>query len=199
MTPSALRIYRARREGREATNRGREEADPSFYPYCIPRSFPRIFGFDPLIEIVQTSNVVYMLFEADHQVRRIFLDGRRHLEGWEPTLMGTSHGRWDGNTLLVETENILSLNNEGWLDMIGHPHTEALRVTERIRRPSQDTLQIDFTFTDPGAYIRPWTGKKVFRLTTDADLTDNSYCAQPSREDYLRDIRAGKPGGQVHR
>ena len=89
MTPSALRIYRARREGRQATSRGREEFDPSFYPYCVPRSFPRIYNFDPFVEIVQTSNVVYMLFETDHQVRRIFLDGRKHLEGWHPTLMGT--------------------------------------------------------------------------------------------------------------
>jgi len=200
MTASALRIYRARREGRgELNQRGREEADPSFYPYCMPRSFPRIYNFDPLVEIVQTPKVAFMLFETDHQVRRIFLDGKRHLEGWHPTLMGTSHGRWDGDTLVVETENLLSLDNQGWLDTIGHPYTEALRVTERIRRPAQDTLQIDFTFNDPGAYTRPWTGKKVFQLRTDADLADTSFCEQAQQEDYLRDIRAGKPGGQVWR
>ena len=196
MTPSALRIYRARREGREASQRGREEPDPSFYPYCVPRSFPRVFNFYPMIEIVQSPNVVHMLFEADHQVRRIYLDGRKHLEGWHPTLMGTSHGRWDGDTLVVETENLLSLDNQGWLDTFGHPFTEALRVTERIRRPAPDTLQIDFTFNDPGAYTRSWTGKKVFRLSTAADMIDTSFCEQRQQEDYVRDIRAGRPGGK---
>jgi hypothetical protein len=199
MTPAAQRIYRARREGRSPTERGREEPDPSFYPYCIPRTFPRIFNFFPVIEILQSPRVVHMLFETDHQVRRIYMDGKKHLEGWHPTAMGTSYGRWDGDTLVVETENILSLDNQGWLDTFGHPHTEALRVTERIRRPTPDTLQFDFTFTDPGAYTKPWTGKKFFRLKTDVDMIDTSFCEQASQDDYLRDIRAGKPGGkQLH-
>ena len=196
MTPAALRIYRARREGRDPLQRGREEPDPSFYPYCMPRSFPRIYNFDPLVEIVQTPSVVYMLFETDHQTRRIYLDGKKHLEGWHPTLMGTSQGKWDGDTLVVETENLLSLNKQGWLDTIGHPFTDALRVTERIRRPAHDTLQIDLTFNDPGAYTKPWTGKKVFQLSTGADMTDSSFCEQHQQEDYLRDTRNGKPAGK---
>ena len=137
-----------------------------------------------------------MLFETDHQTRRIFLDGKKHLDGWHPTLMGTSQGRWDGDTLVVETENILSLNKQGWLDTIGHPFTDALRVTERIRRPARDTLQIDMTFNDPGAYTKPWTGKKVFQLSTGADLIDTSFCEQHQQEDYLRDTRNGKPAGR---
>ena len=196
MQPTALRIYRARREGREVLQRGREEPDPSFYPYCMPRSFPRLYNFDPLVEIVQTPDLVYMLFETDHQTRRIFLDGRKHLEGWHPTLMGTSHGRWDGDTLVVETENILSLNNQGWLDTLGHPFTNALRVTERIRRPDHNALQIDFVFNDPQAYTKPWTGKKVFQLSTGADMIDTSFCEQHQQEDYLRDIKSGKPAGR---
>jgi hypothetical protein len=137
-----------------------------------------------------------MLFENDHQVRRIYLDGRKHLEGWHPTFMGTSHGRWDGDALVVETENILSLDNQGWLDSFGHPYTDALRVTERIRRPAHDTLQIDFTFTDPAAYTKPWNGKKVFRLSPGVDMIDTGFCEQAQQDDYLRDIRAGKPGGK---
>jgi hypothetical protein len=196
MTEAALRIYRPRREGRIPASRGREEADPSFYPYCMPRTFPRIYNFYPVIEVIQSANVVHMLFENDHQVRRIYLDGKKHLEGWHPTFMGTSHGRWDGDTLVVETENILSLDNQGWLDSFGHPFTEALRVTERIRRPAHDSLQIDFTFTDPGAYTRPWNGKKIFRLSEGVDMIDTGFCEQAQQDDYLRDIRAGKPGGK---
>jgi len=196
MTESALRIYRPRREGRIAASRGREEADASFYPYCMPRTFPRVYNFYPVIEVIQSPNVVHMLFENDHQVRRIYLDGKKHLDGWHPTFMGTSHGRWDGDALVVETENILSLENQGWLDSFGHPFTDALRVTEQIRRPAQETLQIDFTFTDPGAYTRPWTGKKIFRLSQGVDMTDTGFCEQAQQDDYLRDIRAGKPGGR---
>lgn len=201
MTASALRIYRARREGREATERGREESDPSFYPYCMSRAFPRTYLFYSVIEIVQTPNVVYMLFENDKEVRRIYADGKKHLEGWHPTSMGTSHGRWDGDTLIVETDNILSLDNQGWLDYFGHPFTDALRVTERIRRPSPETLQIDLTFNDSGAYVRPWTGKRVFRLRTDIDMVDTGigFCEHQQQDDYLRDLRAGKPGGQAWR
>ena len=196
MTESALRIYRPRREGRIAASRGREEPDPSFYPYCMPRTFPRVYNFYPVIEIIQASNILHMLFENDHQVRRIYLDGKKHLEGWHSSSMGTSHGRWDGDTLVVETENILSLDNQGWLDSFGHPFTDALRVTERIRRPAQSTLQIDFTFTDPGAYTRPWSGKKVFRLSPEVDMVDTGFCEQAQQDEYLRDMRAGKPGGK---
>ena len=196
MRPLALQIYQSRREGRNPLQRGREEGDPSMYPYCMPRGFPRVYNFNPFVEIVQTPNVMYMLFESDHQTRRIYLDGRKHLEGWSPSLMGISHGRWNGETLVVETENLFSLNNQAWLDAIGHPFTAALRVTERIRRLAHDTLQIDFTFDDPGAYTKPWTGKKVFQLATDWDMTDSMYCEDHVQEDFLRDLRNGKPAGR---
>ena len=197
MTEAARKIYQPRRAGRIATSRGREEEDPSFYPYCVPRTFPRVYNFYPVIEIVQSPSVVYMLFENDHQVRRIYVDGKKHLEGWHATSMGTSTGRWDGDTLVVETENILSLDGHAWLDSFGHPFTEQLRVTERIHRPTPDVLQIDFTFTDPGAYTKPWTGRKVFRRTKEAvDMTDNGFCEQAQQDDYLRDVHAGKPAGR---
>ena len=197
MTPSAQALYRSRREGREPVERGLEPSDPSFYPYCMPRSFPRIYNFDPLIEIVQTAREVYMMFETNNQVRRIFLDGKKHLEGWHATQLGTSNGHWEGDTLVVETANLESLNGHGWLDTFGHPYTDALRVTERMTRPAQDTMQIDFVFNDPGAYTKPWPGKKVFQLRTDGvDLTETGFCEQLNQEEYLRDIRAGKPRGQ---
>lgn len=198
MQPWALEKYRARRMGVESNNRGVEAGDPTLYPYCMPHSFPRVYNFEDLVEIVQTPDVVYMHFEFDHQVRRIYLDGRKHLEGMPPALMGTSHGRWDGDTLVVETENLLSLDKEGWLDVLGHPFTDALRVTERIRRVNRDTLQIDFTFDDPGAYTKPWTGKKVFQLRTDWDMTDSVWCQGAIQEDFLRDVRNGTPRGGLY-
>ena len=197
MKPEALAIYKQRRTGdRGPKERGSEAWDPSFYPYCMPRSFPRIYNFDPLIEIVQTATTVYMMFETNNQVRRIYLDRKKHLEGFGPTILGNSSGRWDGDTLVVETTDIDSLDGRNWIDTYGHPFTDQLHVTERMTRLAEDTLQIDFLFNDPGAYTRPWTGRKVLHLRTGVDLTDTGICQGPLREDYLRDIRQGTLRGQ---
>ena len=83
MLPWAIEKSRIRSRGTR-----QEVDDPSFYPYCMPRTFPRVYNFDPSIEILQTPNRIYMIFEHDHQVRRIFLDGKKHLEGWGRTWMG---------------------------------------------------------------------------------------------------------------
>ena len=196
MQPWALARYKALREGRVSLEQGREEMDPIMYPYCMPHTFPRVYLTPNSVEIVQTPERVYMLLEANGQLRRIYLDGRRHLEGWARTPMGISHGKWDGDTLVVETENILSLNKQGWLDTLGHPFTDALHVTERIRRLNRDTMQIDFVFNDPGAYTKPWTGKRVFQLHSDWEMTEAIYCAAHQQEDFLRDMQSGKPAGR---
>ncbi len=173
-----------------------EVDDPSFYPYCMPRTFPRVYGFGPSIEIIQTANRIYMMFDHDHQVRRIFMDGKKHLEDLGRTWMGTSYGRWEGDTLIVETDNILSLNGNAWFDREGHPFTDALRVTERIRRPTQNTLRIDFLFEDPGTFTRPWTATKILQLKPDLEVIEDNYCQTHNIEDFLRDIETGNPRGQ---
>jgi len=173
-----------------------EVDDPSMYPYCMPRTFPRVYNFEPIIEILQTPDRVHMLFEPDHHVRRIFLDGRKHLEGWGRTWLGTSYGRWDADTLIVETDNIISLDGHAWFDREGHPFTDALRVTERIRRPTRETLRIDFLFDDPGTFTRPWTAGKTLQLRPDMEMIESDYCQTHNMQDFLRDIESGKPAGQ---
>ena len=196
MQPWAVEKYKAAREGRAPHEAGNDELDPINYPYCLPYTFPRIMTAPFAFEIVPTPEQVFMHFESDHMTRRIYLDGRKHLEGWGPTYLGTSYGKWDGDTLVVETDNILSLNRHAWLDGFGLPFTDALRVTERIRRPAQDTLQLDFVFNDPGTYTRPWTGRKLFQLKLDWDITEARICESHMREDFLRDLDGGKPAGR---
>jgi hypothetical protein len=75
--------------------------------------------------------------------------------------MGYSIGKYEGNTLVVDTTD---MNDKTWIDTLGHPHSDALHLVERFRRPSHDTLEIAFTFDDPKTYTKPWTGKKVYRL-----------------------------------
>lgn len=195
MQPWAAEKYRVSRQGMAPHESGPDEDDPIMYPYCIPHGFPRIFTSPFAFEIVHAPNRVYMMFEAGSQTRRIFMDGKKHLEGWQRTPLGISHGRWDGDTLVVETENLLSLDRFARLDSFGHPFTDALRVTERIRRPNRDTLQVDFLFDDPGAYTRPWPGRKLF-VRKDWEITESRTCENHQLEDYLRDMRSGKPAGR---
>ena len=160
MQPWAAAKYRQAREGVEDIyESGNDDIDPTYN--CFPPGMPRIFtGLRPF-EIHQLPKVVLMLFESDHWVRRIHTDGRGHPDGYPITWMGHSVGKWDGDTFVVDTVN---LDSRSWLDGLGHPMSDALRVEERYRRPNQDTLEIDFRFDDPKAYTKPWTGKKVFQL-----------------------------------
>lgn len=195
MQPWAAEKYKAERQGRSPHEAGPDADDPIMYPYCIPHEFPRIYTSPFAFEIVETPLRVYMLFESGGQTRRIYLDGKKHLEGWAPSLMGISHGRWDGDTLVVDTDHLLSMDHFARLDSFGHPFTDALHVTERIRRTSPDVLQIDFLFDDPGAYTRPWPGRKFF-ARKDWEITEARTCENHQLEDYLRDMRAGKPAGR---
>ena len=160
MHPWAAGKYREARAGIEDIfESGRDEVDPGFR--CFPPGMPRIFTAIRPFEIYQHPKVVLLLFESDHWVRRIHTDGRGHPDGYPVSWMGHSIGKWDGDTLVVDTVNI---DSRTWLDGLGHPKSDALRVEERIRRPNQSTLEIDFLFDDPKTYTRPWTGKKAFQL-----------------------------------
>jgi hypothetical protein len=130
---------------------------------CFPPGVPRIYIMrvgQPL-EIMQIPGRVIMFFEYDHFVRQIFTDGRQHSPDLTPSFMGDSIGRWEGDTLVVDT---VGFNDRTWLDGDGHPHSDALHLVERIRRVSHDALSIEFTIDDPKAYAKPWVAHNDFEL-----------------------------------
>jgi hypothetical protein len=129
---------------------------------CFPPGTPRVYFHPFPMEIIQTPGRVMMLFEYDHLVRQIFTDGRGHRDDLAPSWMGDSIGHWEGDTLVVETTNF---NDKTWVDRRGVPHSEQMRVVERIRRIEPDTLQIDIAVEDPGAFLEPWTGRREYRRT----------------------------------
>ena len=135
---------------------------------CFPPGVPRIYlqRGEPM-EIIQIPGRVIMLFEYDHFVRQIYTDGRPHPKDVAPTWMGDSIGRWEGNTLVIDT---VGFNDKTWLDYVGHPHSDALHVVERVRRVNHDTLEIDITITDPKAYTKSWGGRAIFELKPDWNL-----------------------------
>ena len=190
MMPWADTRFKAARDGASPASkrtRATDKGDPILYPYCFPVGMPRSYDYNSPFEIVQTPGRVYMHFEVNGQARRIYLDGRKHPGGDPPTFMGHSTGAWEGNTLVVET---VGLNDLTWLDGLGRPHSDALRMVERIRRVAKDRMDIDFLFDDPKAYQKPWRATMMFQSKPDWDILEHIICESvPERDDLVKLLR----------
>jgi len=121
-----------------------------------------------MMKIVQTPGLILIL-NPDLTYRQIFLDGRKLEPVPNPSWMGYSIGRFDGDTLVVES---FGFNDRTWLDHDGHPHTEALRVTERYRRRNFGNLELEVTFSDPAIYAKPWTVAVRAELAADTEMLE---------------------------
>ena len=129
--------------------------------HCLTRGVTAAGALFPY-KLVQTPTLLVMLFEDDiPSHRQVFLDGRGHPKDPNPSWMGHSIGHWEGDALVIDTTGF---NDRSWLDPQGHPHTENMRVTERLRRPDLGHLEIEFTIDDPGAYKKKWTMKRIADL-----------------------------------
>jgi len=151
---------------------GRVDLDPtvaSCFPSGMPRLMTEVFPF----EIIQVRDRVLILFERDYAVSHIWTDGRKLPQDPDPSYMGQSVGRWDADTLVVDT---IGLKDITWLDRAGHPHSDALHVVGRMRRVNHDRLQIDWTFDDPKAFTKPWTGRTIYRYHPDWTLEEFISC-----------------------
>ena len=146
-----------------------EETDDPALKACQPPGVPRIYLQPFPMQIVQTSKETFMLFEYDHIVRHIYTDGRKHPDDITPTYMGHSIGRWEGDTFVVET---IGFNDKTWLDRSGHPHSDELRVVERLRRAGGDMLQIDVTMEDQKALVKPWVTRLTYQLKPKWDIQE---------------------------
>jgi len=177
-TPEALEKYRANRRGvGDPRARGRDDQDP--LAFCYPPGPTRIFTEPKPFEIRQIPEMTYIISEIDHVVRRIQTMGEK-IEGYPPTWHGYSIGRYDGDTLVVESTDF---NEQTWLDSLGTPHSDELRLSERFRRLNRNTLEIEVTFTDPKAFTRPWGGKKTYQLQPASfEMPDHAICEEFRKE-----------------
>lgn len=141
---------------------------------CLPPGVPLSYTAGVPFKIVQTPDLVVMLYEYSNSFRQVFMDGRVLPKDPQPTWVGYSVGRWEADTLVVETTGF---NDRTWLDAIGHPHTEALRITERIRRRDFGHLDVQITIDDDMAYVTPWTVNIPAELTTNTDVMEY-VCAE---------------------
>ena len=162
MLPGAEKFYA------EITGNGKyDAADPS--ERCLPDGIPNHMLPIP-IKIVQTPGVILTLFEEFTVFRQIFTDGRKLPVDPTPTWFGYSVAHWDKNTLVVESSGF---NEKTYLDGEGLPHSEDLLITERYNRPDFGHLKIEFTFTDPKNYARPWSATIPFDLMPDTELMEH--------------------------
>jgi hypothetical protein len=125
-------------------------------------------AFEREKRIVQTPAMIVVLYN-NQSYRQIFLDGRTLEKAPAAMWQGFSVGRFDGDTLVVESNGF---NESTWLNNVGLPHTEKLHVTERYRRPDLGHLEVDVTFTDPDAYNRPLRFSSRMRLQTDTEMLE---------------------------
>ncbi|MBV9505966.1 MAG: hypothetical protein JO323_13275 [Acidobacteriia bacterium] len=121
-----------------------------------------------MMKIIQTPSLVIIL-NPDLTYRQIFLDGRKLEPAPNPNWMGYSVGHWEGDTLVVES---FGFNDRTWLDHDGHPHSEALRTTERYHRRDLGNLDVEITLSDPAVYAKPWTVAVRAELAPDTELLE---------------------------
>ena len=129
--------------------------------YCDPPGIPRIYPYPWEFTVLQTKDVVYMLFEFTRTWRSIAMD-RDHPKDPDQTWLGDSSGHYEGDTLVIDT---IGFNDKTWLDQTGNPHSDSSHLIERIRLADHDTLEVGLTADDPKAYTKPITGKRMFKRT----------------------------------
>src|SRR5262245_51850404 len=155
------------------------KADPM--ARCKPTGVPAINSIPLPYKIIQTTKLILILYEENTVFRQVFLDGRQPIENAEPRWMGYSTGKWEGDTLVVDT---VGFNDKHWLDRMGHPHSDAMRLTERIRRRDFGHLEIATTINDPKTYGKPLTYTQTLTLVPDDDLLEY-FCSENERDVQL--------------
>jgi hypothetical protein len=138
--------------------------------HCLPMGFLQFHLHPQPRKIIQTPDVTVILYEGNYGVRQIFTDGRPLPDNDPlPWWYGYSVGRWEGDTLVVDT---IGLRDGGWLDVYGSPFTDEARVIERFTRVNYGTMNIDVTVEDPRSYTEPFTVRVVHQVMLDTDLIE---------------------------
>jgi hypothetical protein len=181
MTAWATEKYMASKPSNGPRTHSLKETDDPVLRKCLPPGTPRIYLQPFPFQIVQTPKEIIFIYEYDHSVRYVFMDGRAHPGDLLATYMGHSIGKWEGDTLVVDT---LGFNEKSWLDRDGHPHSDQLHVVERFHRADRDNLQIDIIMEDPKALAKPWKTQLHYQFKPDWDIMELACTDNASFEDF---------------
>jgi hypothetical protein len=160
--------------------------DPRNAPHtrCLPGPPPIPGASSPFIgKIVQTPSLMVVLFEDYPGFRQIFIDGRKHPDPWNPSWMGHSVGRWEKDTLVVDTVGFNDMSLLGGIGGGPYPHTEALHMTERYRRVNYGTMELKVTFEDPQAFTAPYHENLTLLLAPQEELLE--YVCENNKPEHL--------------
>jgi hypothetical protein len=161
LTPWGLAKLKAARPPFGVNQTFQDSTDP-VQKYCDTPGVTRLYLYPWQFTVIQGPKIVYLLYEFSRVWRSIAID-RDHPKDPDTTWLGDSVGRYESDTLVVDT---VGFNDKTWLDHVGHPHSDALHLVERFRRVNHDTLELAVTFDDPKAYTRTWSSKKLFQLSS---------------------------------
>ena len=146
---------------------------------CLPDGVPKGDLLPEPFKILHSRGVIVMLYEVETTFRQIFMDGRKMPVDPSPSWQGYSVGRWQGDTLVIETTGF---NDRSWLDARGTGHSTELRIEERFRRRDYGHMELTITVTDPLTFTRPITFSVIEELLPDTDLLEH-YCLENERDD----------------
>ena len=150
--------------------------------YCLPHTIPDAYVHGGPKRIIQTPGIIAILYEQMTHFRQIFMD-RGSPEVTIPAWYGYSTGKWEGDTLVVDT---VGFNDRSWLDDAGHPHSDQLHTVERFTRPDFGHLRVQITINDPKAYTKPWTETIRFELAADTEMLEDVCDNEKDAEHYPR-------------
>lgn len=146
--------------------------------HCLPIGIPAADLLPGPFKIIQTPDLILARNEYENSFRQIYTDGRKPPTDPDPLWLGYSVGKWDANTLVVDT---VGFNDKGWLDGMGHPRSEALHVTERFHRRDFGHLDVEVTIDDPKVYTKSFSVKFTELLQPDSDVTEY-FCAENEKD-----------------
>jgi hypothetical protein len=156
--------------------------------HCLPAGGARMLSFPSPIKIVEAPGVIMILHEDNMTYRQVFTDGRALPEDPQPAFLGYSVGRWERDTLVVTSAGF---RDRGWLDAMGHPHSDALRMVERFRRVDAGHLDVDVTLTDPKTLKAPVRFTQKLLLFPEQEVIEY-FCGENEKHDEHY-VRPAKP------
>jgi hypothetical protein len=176
MRPAAMEIFRRRASGGEEDPGGK----------CLPIGIPGAGLVSEAVKFVQSPRELVIFYESDGTHRQIYTDGRELLKEFEqPSWLGYSAGKWERDTLVVESAGF---NDRGWIDLGGHPRSEAMHMTERFRRRDFGHLDVEMTFDDPVMYTKPFSAKFSYDLLPASDVFE-TICNENEKDHAHRVVK----------
>ena len=195
LTPWAAEKFNQQKTERQVEDRpiiydGEKNNTDPLVKGCDPPGVPRVYYHPRPFEIMQIPGRLILHYEEYNTFREIWTDGRQIPNDPDPTWNGYSVGRWEGDTLVVDT---IGFNGKTWVDNAGHPMSDAMHLTERFHRIDRDHMSIEYTFEDRKALTAPFTYKKTYDAHPDWEITEY-FCTMEDMQEFYKHVM--QPAGK---